>query len=174
MEVSPLGLEGDRGFFCSEPCSDGAVSCPFAANAGISVPGFGADGGTWPLSRCRRSKGDAFMWSLAMTFWFIQVLDTDILGNWPCPMIIKKSTTVATFRIRDGLIFRLTNGFAWRLEGNVFLIKEIFTAQIWYCPMLEKNDSFNQPNSGVAPIAQVTLRVVLFCSVFLMIYPFVC
>ena len=110
------------------------------------------------------------MWSLAMTFWFIQVLDTDILGNWPCSMIIKKSATVATFRIRNGLIFRLTNGFVWKTKGNMLLIKEIFTAEIWYCPMLEENDSFNQPNSGVAPIAQVSFHVVLFCFVFVLFF----
>lgn len=61
MEVSPLGTQGDRGLFCSELCSDGSVTFLVAADAGISVRGFGADGGTGLLSRCRRSKGDAFL-----------------------------------------------------------------------------------------------------------------
>lgn len=68
--MSSLDIEGGGRLLCIEASKGGVL-------LGISVPGFGADGGTIPLSSCLLGKGGASPAAVGGS-------GTDIVGTWLC------------------------------------------------------------------------------------------
>ena len=125
MEVSPLGIKGGRGLFCSELGNGATLWLLF--KAGLLVPGLGVDRGTGLLSNCWRSKGEMSL--------VVRGLD---LSTWACTWTdLNKFFTIFCFSL--GRALQPASGVRRLIRNSIVVTRRILNLTM-FCNLKWKWD----------------------------------